>query len=188
MTNEFTAVIERDGEWFIAFCPEVPGANGQGKTNFLEAVGYLGTLRSIRSGGRAEMIRHGESAGRATGAVLSGGLERILSFTLTGKGRQQFIDDKRIASPEAFLQALKVVHFIPEDVSLVGGSPSWRRKVIDRSVFEIVNSAGYRGSTCSNSFSAMVQELRITAAIRMQTFAVLFSTGFFMRLILNADQ
>lgn len=32
MANEFTAVIERDGEWFIAYCPEVPGANGQGKT------------------------------------------------------------------------------------------------------------------------------------------------------------
>lgn len=32
MTNEFTAVIERDGEWFIAYCPEVPGANGQGTT------------------------------------------------------------------------------------------------------------------------------------------------------------
>jgi len=32
VTNEFTAVIERDGDWFIAFCPEVPGANGQGKT------------------------------------------------------------------------------------------------------------------------------------------------------------
>ena len=32
MTNQFTAVIERDGEWFIAFCPELPGANGQGKT------------------------------------------------------------------------------------------------------------------------------------------------------------
>ena len=30
MRNEFTAVIERDGEWFIAYCPEVPGANGQG--------------------------------------------------------------------------------------------------------------------------------------------------------------
>ena len=29
MRNEFTAVIERDGEWFIAYCPEVPGANGQ---------------------------------------------------------------------------------------------------------------------------------------------------------------
>ena len=32
MTNQFTAVIERDGEWFIAYCPELPGANGQGKT------------------------------------------------------------------------------------------------------------------------------------------------------------
>ncbi len=32
MHNEFTAVIERDGEWFIAWCPEIPEANGQGKT------------------------------------------------------------------------------------------------------------------------------------------------------------
>ncbi len=32
MHNEFTAIIERDGAWFIAFCPEIPGANGQGST------------------------------------------------------------------------------------------------------------------------------------------------------------
>ncbi len=31
MHNEFTAVIERDGDWFIAYCPEIPGANGQGR-------------------------------------------------------------------------------------------------------------------------------------------------------------
>jgi DNA replication and repair protein RecF len=114
------------------------GRNGQGKTNFLEAVGYLGTLRSFRSGGRTEMIRHNETSVRVTGSVSSGGLERAVAFTLTSKGRQQYIDDKKIASPEQYLQALKVVHFIPEDVNLVGGSPSWRRKVIDRSVFEIV--------------------------------------------------
>ena len=30
MHNEFTAIVERDGPWFIAYCPEVPGANGQG--------------------------------------------------------------------------------------------------------------------------------------------------------------
>jgi predicted RNase H-like HicB family nuclease len=30
--NEFTAIIERDGDWFIAYCPEIPGANGQGHT------------------------------------------------------------------------------------------------------------------------------------------------------------
>lgn len=32
MHNEFTAIIENDGEWYISYCPEVPGANGQGKT------------------------------------------------------------------------------------------------------------------------------------------------------------
>ncbi len=32
MRNEFTAVIERDGDWFVAWSPEIPGANGQGRT------------------------------------------------------------------------------------------------------------------------------------------------------------
>jgi predicted RNase H-like HicB family nuclease len=32
MKNEFTSIIERDGDWYIAYCPEVPGANGQGRT------------------------------------------------------------------------------------------------------------------------------------------------------------
>jgi predicted RNase H-like HicB family nuclease len=33
MRNEFTAIVERDGPWFIAYCAEVPGANGQGTTH-----------------------------------------------------------------------------------------------------------------------------------------------------------
>jgi predicted RNase H-like HicB family nuclease len=32
MRNEFTAIIEKDGDWYIAYCLEIPGANGQGKT------------------------------------------------------------------------------------------------------------------------------------------------------------
>ena len=32
MHNEFTAIVERDDDWFIAYCPEIPGANGQGKS------------------------------------------------------------------------------------------------------------------------------------------------------------
>jgi predicted RNase H-like HicB family nuclease len=32
MRNEFTAVVERDGRWYVAYCPEIPGANGQGRT------------------------------------------------------------------------------------------------------------------------------------------------------------
>ncbi len=47
MRNEFTAIIERDGEWFVACCPEIPGANGQGKTkaecleNLSEAIALI---------------------------------------------------------------------------------------------------------------------------------------------------
>ena len=47
MKNEFTAVIEQDKEWYIAYCPEIPGANGQGKTkdeareNLAEAIALI---------------------------------------------------------------------------------------------------------------------------------------------------
>ena len=32
MHNEFTAIVEKDGDWYISYCPEIPGANGQGRT------------------------------------------------------------------------------------------------------------------------------------------------------------
>jgi predicted RNase H-like HicB family nuclease len=47
MRNEFTSVIEKDGEWFIGYCPEIPGANGQGHTadecraNLSEAIALI---------------------------------------------------------------------------------------------------------------------------------------------------
>lgn len=47
MKNEFTAIIEEDGDWFIAWCPEIPGANGQGRTrdevraNLAEAIALI---------------------------------------------------------------------------------------------------------------------------------------------------
>ena len=47
MKNQFHAIYEQDGDWFIAFCPEIPGANGMGKTkaecreNLLEAIDLI---------------------------------------------------------------------------------------------------------------------------------------------------
>jgi predicted RNase H-like HicB family nuclease len=47
MHNEFTAIIEKDGEWYIGYCPEIPGANGQGQTvdacrqNLAEAISLI---------------------------------------------------------------------------------------------------------------------------------------------------
>ena len=47
MKNEFTAIIEKDDDWYIAYCPEIPGANGQGKSideckqNLSEAISLI---------------------------------------------------------------------------------------------------------------------------------------------------
>jgi len=46
MAKEFTAVVERDDPWFVAYCPEVPGANGQGKTK-VEALESLSAAISL---------------------------------------------------------------------------------------------------------------------------------------------
>jgi predicted RNase H-like HicB family nuclease len=57
MHNEFTAIIERDGEWFIAYCPEIPGANGQGTTKE-ECLASLGeAVRLILDDRREDALR-----------------------------------------------------------------------------------------------------------------------------------
>jgi len=68
MRNEFTAVFERDGGWYIAYCPEVPGANGQGRTksearrSLLDAIALIlqdrrdDGLRGVPAGAERETV------------------------------------------------------------------------------------------------------------------------------------
>lgn len=115
------------------------GRNGQGKSNFLEAVGYLGTLKSFRSATRSEMIQHGAGICRVSGKFANGASSWLAAFSLTPEGRSQFLEDKKITSPEEYLRWSGVVSFAPEDVSLVSGSPAGRRKALDRAVFQWVD-------------------------------------------------
>ena len=57
MKNEFTAIIERDGEWFIAYCPEIPGANGQGRTSDEAAQDLAQAIALILQDRRADGLR-----------------------------------------------------------------------------------------------------------------------------------
>jgi predicted RNase H-like HicB family nuclease len=69
--NEFTAIVEQDCEWFIAYCPEIPGANGQGRTkdeclkNLSEAIDLIledrreDALRGIPADAMREMVSVG---------------------------------------------------------------------------------------------------------------------------------
>ncbi len=57
MHNEFTAIIERDGEWFIAYCPEIPGANGQGRTKEECLKSLSGAIDLILEDRRQDVLR-----------------------------------------------------------------------------------------------------------------------------------
>ena len=57
MHNEFTAIIEKDGEWFIAYCPEIPGANGQGRTKEECLKSLSGAINLILEDRRDDALR-----------------------------------------------------------------------------------------------------------------------------------
>jgi predicted RNase H-like HicB family nuclease len=57
MHNEFTAIFERDGEWFIAYCPEIPGANGQGRTKEEARASLADAIALILEDRREEGLR-----------------------------------------------------------------------------------------------------------------------------------
>ena len=57
MRNEFTAIIERDGKWFVAYCPEVPGANGQGRTKAAARKSLAAAIALILKDCRADGLR-----------------------------------------------------------------------------------------------------------------------------------
>src|SRR5713226_10073916 len=57
MRNEFTAIIERDGKWFVAYCPEVPGANGQGRTKAAARKNLAGAIALILQDRRTDALR-----------------------------------------------------------------------------------------------------------------------------------
>jgi predicted RNase H-like HicB family nuclease len=57
MHNEFTAIIENEGEWFIAYCPEVPGANGQGRTKVECLENLRDAIELVLEDRRADALR-----------------------------------------------------------------------------------------------------------------------------------
>jgi len=57
MANEFTPVFERDGQWYTAYCPEIPGANGQGKTKDAARASLAGAIALILEDRRQDALR-----------------------------------------------------------------------------------------------------------------------------------
>jgi DNA replication and repair protein RecF len=108
------------------------GANGQGKTNVVEAVGYLATLGSHRVATDAPLVRHGTERAILRGAVTSAGRDSLVEIEINpGRANRARLNRTPVPRPRQVLGVLRTVLFAPEDLSLVKGDPEQRRRYLD---------------------------------------------------------
>jgi DNA replication and repair protein RecF len=125
------------------------GDNAQGKTNLLEAIYYLATTRSPHAGADREVINWLATEQeplpytRLVGRVTRGAGEQTIEITLTqqanndGRYRKQIRLNGVARRAMDLLGQLNVVLFLPEDIDLVTGSPSGRRRYLDATLCQI---------------------------------------------------
>ncbi|MPM58017.1 DNA replication and repair protein RecF [bioreactor metagenome] len=109
------------------------GPNGAGKSNLLEALAFLGVLRSFRTTRIGEMIRTGADGFAIGGAWQAGGgyVERLETRWQSDGRRQLFVNGNAVASGRDFIQYYHPVVFAPEDLELITGMPGARRRFFD---------------------------------------------------------
>lgn len=111
------------------------GNNGQGKTNLLESIYLLATMKSFKQAKNSELISFGSEFALLKGAVERDRVRREISLLLEKQGKKAKIDDKLATRVDDFFGNLNVVLFTPEEIAMVRGGPELRRRYLDRAVF-----------------------------------------------------
>ena len=112
------------------------GLNGQGKTNLVEAVGYIATLGSHRVASDAPLVRFGAQQAIVRGAVIRDGRETLVEIEINvgranGNRNRARLNHSPVPQPREVLGTLRTVMFAPEDLALVKGDPAERRRFLD---------------------------------------------------------
>ena len=108
------------------------GRNGTGKTNLMEALGYLATLGSHRVATDGPLVRSGSARSVIRAAVVSAGRELLLEVEIARDRRNTArINRAPLTRPRDLLGVLRTVLFAPEDLALVRGDPTERRRFLD---------------------------------------------------------
>ena len=116
----------------------VLGPNGQGKTNLLEAIGYLATLSSFRGAPTEALIRSGADRAIVRAEAEREGRELLLEAELVASGRNRTqLNKQPLRRARDLLGALRVTVFSPDDLTLVKGSPGDRRGYLDETLVSL---------------------------------------------------
>jgi DNA replication and repair protein RecF len=108
------------------------GPNGQGKTNLVEAVGYVATLGSHRVAQDAPLVRAGAERAVVRASVVREGRPMLVEIEITpGKANRARINRGPVPRAREVLGLLRTVLFAPEDLALVKGDPGERRRFLD---------------------------------------------------------
>lgn len=140
----------------------VLGENGKGKTNLCEAIHLLSSGRSLRTGLESDLLSFGQREGKVMGQNDEERLEVRMRKEESLLHKQFLIDglSKRMID---FLSHLPLVIFGPEDIGLVSGSPSLRRRYLDRYLAQV--SKDYRHAL-SDYENALIRRNRVLERIR----------------------
>lgn len=108
------------------------GPNGRGKTNLLEALGYVATLDSHRVSSDTPLVRRGTQRALVRVLVVNEGRELTVELEIApGKSNRARINRGALGRPRDALGILRTVLFSPEDLVLVRGDPAERRRFLD---------------------------------------------------------
>jgi len=113
------------------------GDNGQGKTNFLEAIAVLATTRSFRTAKLQETVRFdGETAVIVGNVQISGEIARELRAVIQERVKQFAVNGKRESLPR-YLGQLHAVVFTSDELAVVRGGPEFRRRFLDDAIIAV---------------------------------------------------
>ena len=108
------------------------GRNGEGKTNLVEAVGYLATMSSHRVSADAPLVRHGDTQAVVRAALRRGDRELLVEIEINpGRANRVRVNRAPLQRPRDLLGMVRTVLFAPEDLALVRGDPTERRRFLD---------------------------------------------------------
>ena len=110
----------------------VQGANGQGKTSFLEAIAWVARARSFRGVTDAMLVRSGATEAIVRAEVTTSGRQQLFEAEIRATGRNRVMCNRQAVTRARDLHGLlRVTVFAPDDLTLVKGGPTERRDFLD---------------------------------------------------------